>query len=216
MDNGGYCAEFAWRYGILRQTARLLIKLSGTPLKMEGEQHLHQHGHFVLVANHSSYLDSLFLVALLPYNLTYVAKRELTARFFTRVFLERIGTNFVERFDKQRGVGDARQIAQAVREGKSMVFFPEGTFYRMPGLHPFHMGAFVAAAEAKAPVIPVVIKGTRSLLRAGSWFPRQSAVTVKVCEPIPPDDRDWTSAVRLRDKARAEILKHCGEPDLAE
>ena len=86
----------------------------------------------------------------------------------------------------------------------------------MAGLHPFHMGAFVAAAEADAPVIPVVIRGTRSLLRADSWFPRRSTVTVKVCEPIPPDGRDWTSAVRLRDKARTEILKHCGEPDLAD
>ncbi|MBW1828695.1 MAG: AMP-binding protein [Deltaproteobacteria bacterium] len=208
--------KFSWSYGIFRQATRLLVRLSGTPLKMEGEEHLHQYGHFVLVANHSSYLDSLFLVAILPYNLSYVAKRELTTQFFTRVFLERIQTEFVERFDKQRGVADARQVSRVVQEGRSLVFFPEGTFYRMPGLLPFHMGAFVAAAEAEVPVIPVTIKGTRSLLRAGSWFPRRSAVTIKVSKPIPPDGRDWASAVRLRDKARVEILKHCGDPDLAD
>ena len=206
--------KFAWRYSILRQMARLLIRLSATPLRIEGEEHLQKYRHFVLVANHSSYLDSLFLVALLPYNLSYVAKGELTDRFFTRVFLQRIGTNFVERFDKQRGVADARKVAQAVREGRSMVFYPEGTFYRMPGLHAFHMGAFVAAVEAEAPVIPVAIRGTRSLLRADNWFPRRSSVSVKVCNPIHPHGKDWSSAVQLRDKARAEILKNCGEPDL--
>ncbi|MCP4577417.1 MAG: 1-acyl-sn-glycerol-3-phosphate acyltransferase, partial [Deltaproteobacteria bacterium] len=186
----------------------------GTPLNIEGKEHFQHCSHFVLVANHSSYLDSLFLVAVLPCNLSYVAKRELKTQFFTRVFLERIQAEFVERFDKQRGVADARQVSRVAQEGRSLVFFPEGTFYRMPGLLPFHMGAFVAAAEADVPVIPVAIRGTRSLLRAESWFPRRSAVTLKVCKPIAPDGKDWAAAVQLRDKARAEILQHCGEPDL--
>jgi hypothetical protein len=64
-------------------------------------------------------------------------------------------------------VADARRTVQTVQADRSLVFFPEGTFTRMPGLLPFHMGAFVAAAEAGVPVVPVTIRGTRSLLRAG-------------------------------------------------
>jgi 1-acyl-sn-glycerol-3-phosphate acyltransferase len=82
------------------------------------------------------------------------------------------------------------------------------------------MGAFHAAAAAGVPVIPIAIRGSRSLLRAGSWFPRRGPVTVTLGAPLHPqqlmaagDDR-WRLAVRLRDAARARILAHCGEPDL--
>jgi len=122
----------------------------------------------------------------------------------------------VERFDKQRGVADARRTVQAVRTGRSLVFFPEGTFTRMPGLLPFHMGAFVAAAEAGVPLVPVTIRGTRSLLRAGSWFPRRGAVRISVAAPIVPEGSDWAAAVKLRAAARAALLAHLGEPDLAQ
>ena len=144
----------------------------------------------------------------------FVAKAELRDSFSTRVPLNRLQTRFVERFDQQQGIADARRTADAVRQGHSLVFFPEGTFGRVPGLLPFHMGAFVAAAEASAPVVPVVIRGTRSILRSDSWFPRRGAVMVTVCEAIVPHGRDWNSAVSLRNQARQEILDHLGEPDL--
>jgi 1-acyl-sn-glycerol-3-phosphate acyltransferase len=85
----------------------------------------------------------------------------------------------------------------------------------MPGLLPFHMGAFIAAAEAGVPVVPVTIRGTRSLLRADSWFPRRGAVRVSVAAPILPVGSDWAAAVKLRDAARAALLARLREPDLA-
>jgi 1-acyl-sn-glycerol-3-phosphate acyltransferase len=206
--------KFSWRYSILRTLARALVFLSGTSLTVEGKEHLQRLEHCVLVANHASYLDSPILVAALPGNFSYVAKRELTTRFISRTFLRKIRTEFVERFDKQRGMVDARKTSKAVQEGRSLVFFPEGTFYRMPGLHPFHMGAFAAAAEAGVPVVPIAISGTRSILRAGLMFPRRGTVRITICEPIYPEGKDWVSAIKLRDAVRAEILKHCGEPDL--
>jgi 1-acyl-sn-glycerol-3-phosphate acyltransferase len=104
----------------------------------------------------------------------------------------------------------------AAASGRSLLFFPEGGFTRIPGIAAFHMGAFVAACEAGVPVVPVAIRGTRSILRAGSWFPRRGAISVVVGEAIRPAVGDpWPSAVKLRDKIRRRILRHCGEPDLA-
>ena len=114
-----------------------------------------------------------------------------------------------------RGVADARRTMQTVQAGRSLLFFPEGTFTRMPGLLPFHMGAFIVAAEAGVPVVPVTIRGTRSLLRADSWFPHRGAARVSVGAPILPIGTDWTAAVKLRDDVRAALLAHLGEPDLA-
>jgi 1-acyl-sn-glycerol-3-phosphate acyltransferase len=173
-------------------------------------------GPCVIAANHASYLDGIIMTAVLPGVFSFVAKRELTARVVARVFLRHIGAEFVERFELARGVEDARQAARAARRGKTLVFFPEGTFTRTPGLLPFHMGAFVAAAEADVPLVPVAIRGTRSILRSDQWFPRRGTISVTIGAPLAPEGTDWSAAIKLRDAARAEILRHCGEPDLAD
>jgi 1-acyl-sn-glycerol-3-phosphate acyltransferase len=77
------------------------------------------------------------------------------------------------------------------------------------------MGAFVIAAQTGVPLLPVTIRGARSVLRDGSWFARRGAISVSVAAPLLPQGSDWNAAVALRDAARAEILRRCGEPDLA-
>jgi 1-acyl-sn-glycerol-3-phosphate acyltransferase len=206
-----------WRWGFLRGALRLLAFATGTKLKAEGMDLLPpQERPCIYVANHSSYLDSFALVALLQRDVSFVAKSELAGPWFTRVPLERIGTLFVERFETERSIDDARGLFSAAASGRSLLFFPEGGFTRIPGVMPFHMGAFLAAAEAGAPVVPVAIRGTRSMLRAKSCFPRRGSITVVVGEAITPAAGErWAEALSLRDRARRHILRHCGEPDLA-
>jgi len=55
----------------------------------------------------------------------------------------------------------------------------------------------------------------RSVLRDGTWYLRRAAISVTIGAPIAPEGEDWAAAVRLRDAVRAEILRRCGEPDLA-
>jgi 1-acyl-sn-glycerol-3-phosphate acyltransferase len=205
----------SWRWAVMRRGARLLFRLGRIPLSVEGVERLPREQACVIVSNHASYLDGVMLVATLPTEFAFVAKAELDRQFIPRRFLRRIGALFVERFDQQRGVADARHTVQTVQAGRSLLFFPEGTLTRMPGLLPFHMGAFVAAAEAGVAVVPVTIRGTRSLLRADSWFPRRGAVRIDVGAPIPPGGTDWAAVVELRDAARAALLTRLGEPDLA-
>lgn len=98
--------------------------------------------------------------------------------------------------------------------GRTLVFFPEGTFTRRAGLTAFYLGAFKVAAEAGVPVVPGSIRGTRSMLRGEQWFPRWSAISVNFDQPIAPTGTDFAAIVQLRDSARAAVLPHCGEPDL--
>lgn len=207
---------FQKAYGAMRFFAKLFLRLGRIPLTIEGAEHLDPSDHFIVVSNHCSFADGPILAAALPIHTSYVAKVELSRNVFSRLFFDRLRTAFVERFDSRKGTSDARQVIRSAQQGRSFIFFPEGTFYRMPGLQPFRMGAFLTAVRAGVPVVPVAIRGSRSLLRGDTWFPRRTAVSVRVCSPIFPDGNDWDAGVRLRDAARAEILKYCGEPDLAE
>ncbi len=205
--------KLEWRWRLSRSATLVLARLTGTSLAVRGLENLPTTP-CVLIANHSSYLDAYTLIAAIPRHFHYVAKRELLDNPWLAKPLQRMGTLFVERFDVQRGADEARKIAEAARAGQSLGFFPEGTFTRMPGLLDFRMGAFVTAAQAGVPVVPVIIHGTRSMLRANSWFPRRGRLEVIVEPPIQPDGDDWSAAIRLRDAARTVILRLCGEPDL--
>jgi acyl carrier protein len=206
----------AWGWRFSRAMALGFLKLCRLPLTVRGREHIPASGPFVMAANHASYLDGLILLAALPERgYSFAAKRELSQSLVPRLFLRSIGTDFVERADIRQGVEDAARLAGSVRAGRTPIFFAEGTFTRSAGLLPFRMGAFVVAAQTGVPLVAVTIRGARSVLRDGSWFARRGAIVVTVSAPLLPLRSDWNAAVALRDAARAAILRHCGEPDLA-
>ena len=166
--------------------------------------------------NHSSYIDSLVLTAVLPGEPAFVAKQELSGQFIAGLLLRRLGIPFVERYDVSGSLTDAEALIALARQGRIMVFFPEGTFTRRAGLSGFYLGAFKVAAEANLPILPGVIRGTRSMLRSDQWFPRHTAINIEIGEPVMPSGTDFRSVLRLRDEVRDIVLSHCGEPDLGD
>jgi acyl carrier protein len=203
-----------WRFG--QRCAWLFLRLCAIPLAVRGLENLPRNGPYVVASNHTSYLDGAVLLAILPWHKSaFVAKRELRDSFITRVFLGGLGAQFVERFEVQKSAEHADELAGAAREGTTLIVFPEGTLLRHTGLLPFRTGAFQTAVQAQVPVVPVALRGVRSVLRDGTWYLRRAPVSVTIGNPIAPEGSDWNAAVKLRDVVRAEILKHCGEPDLA-
>jgi 1-acyl-sn-glycerol-3-phosphate acyltransferase len=203
------------RQAASRALARFAAAAIGVRVTAVGTENLPREGSIVAVANHSTYLDAIVMMAALPVDIVFIAKAELAESWLMRRLLTSVGTRFVERFDAARSAEDARDLTEAARSGTSFAFFPEGTFVRAPGLLEFRMGAFVLAAESGIPIVPIAIAGTRALMPAGSWLPRRGPVRVVVGAPIAPSGSEWNAAIRLRDAARTHILAHCGEPDLA-
>jgi 1-acyl-sn-glycerol-3-phosphate acyltransferase len=202
------------RRRVARLCARVLFAWIGMPLRLEGGENLRAEGPAIVAPNHQSYLDGLVLTALLPPGFAFVVKRELEKSLFARIFLRRLGTLFVERFDAAQSAGETRKVLEAIQAGQSLVIFPEGTFQRYPGLLPFRMGTFAVAVDAGVPVVPVAIQGTRSLLRGDDRLLRHGRVKVAAAPAVKPDGNGWHAGVQLRDEVRAAILARCGEPDL--
>lgn len=200
------------RRATARRFARAVLRLIGLPLKVEGLEHLPADGACVVVANHASYLDSMLLGALLPPRFGFAAKRELATAPFVGLALRRMGIAFVERFDAARGVEDTQAMQARVRAGESFVIFPEGTFRRAPGLLPFKLGAFITAADAGVPLVPLALHGTRSLLRAGAWLPERVPVAVRLLPPLRPAGTCWDAALAARDAVRRALAEDLREP----
>ena len=205
----------AWSVG--RNAARLFLKVTGSVLVVRGLENLPRGSTSVLVANHASYADGLVLMAAVPTHFAFVAKQELRERFVSRVYLEKLGAEFAERFDVRQRVEAAARLVDVASRGKSLVFFPEGTFTDAPGLLPFHLGAFVVAARARVPIVPVAIRGSRALLRGDRWVPQRGMLTVTIGTPIAPRGdgaNTFSAAAEMRDAARRQILRECGEAEL--
>ncbi|HET6472573.1 MAG TPA: AMP-binding protein [Pseudomonadales bacterium] len=202
------------RWRTMQRGARWLLRLCGVPLTVTGADRVPR-GPCVFVANHSSYLDAVVVAATVPMPCSFVVKSDLARKFFARLLLERIGATFVARREVQKSVADAHQLTVLLGRGTPLLMFPEGTLTRMPGLLPFHMGAFAAAVGAHVPVVPITIRGTRSILRADIWYAHRGEVDVEFGTPLVPDGTDWHAVVRLRDRTRAALLERLGEPDLA-
>jgi 1-acyl-sn-glycerol-3-phosphate acyltransferase len=199
----------SWRWAVVRLGIRLLRGLTATSLRVEGLDRLPSPDRpCILVANHSSYLDSLALIDAIPREFSYVAKEELEQKFYSRVFLQRLGTLFVERFDAMRGASASEEFTAKLNVGGSLAFFPEGTFRADPGLLPFRSGAFVAATQSGLPVIPVTIKGTREILKADSAFVHHGTVEVIIDTQLRPSGEDWAEVIRLQTAAQDAIASH--------
>ena len=205
--------KFCWNVG--RTVSRWFLSLAGIPVAVRGR--MPDKLPVVVAVNHTSYLDAVVLLSLLPYRgYAFVAKREFKDHWLMRSLLAGFGTFFIERFDVAKSAEHAGDLAEAAKQGASLIVFPEGTLKRTTGLMPFRTGAFQAAAQAGLSVVPIALRGVRSILRDGTWYLRRAPVTVTIGEPIAPAGTDWAAAVALRDQVRAEILKSCGEPDLDE
>jgi 1-acyl-sn-glycerol-3-phosphate acyltransferase len=213
------CVVLALVPGVLRRrrvargAAKLFFFAIGSPVRVEGGA-IEPHYPCVVVANHASYLDGIILTAALPAGFTYLIKFEMSRVPIAGFVLRRLGSAFVDRDDRNDRQRTARALHSLATRGSALGFFPEGTFDESPGLKPFHLGAFAAAARAKLPVVPVVIHGARWKLPAGQLLPRPGPLRVHICDAVRPPATDPTARA-LMTETRRTMLRHLDEPDLA-
>jgi 1-acyl-sn-glycerol-3-phosphate acyltransferase len=196
-----------------RRMARIYLTVAGMPLTVRSPERIPA-GQCVVVCNHASYLDGIVLTAALPPHFAFVIKREMSAVPLAGALLQRLGSQFVERFDRQKSAADARRVLRNATQGQSVVFFPEGTFTRTPGLLKFHAGAFVTATRVGCPLVPAVVRGTRRALPPNGGLPLPGRIELEILPLLAAAEGADPSVSGLRERARAAILAALGEPDL--
>lgn len=150
--------------------------------RVSGQERVPRTGPLLVVSNHLSWYDPFLLAVLFPRRLWFYTKVEVFAWPLIGWLARMTG-----QIPVQRGVSDRVALERALaalRAGKALVIFPEGTVERQEQMIAAHTGVAMLALRSGATLMPVAHTGTRRVLRfRGSWLPR---VTVQIGEPYTP------------------------------
>jgi 1-acyl-sn-glycerol-3-phosphate acyltransferase len=184
--------------------SRAFLWIAGIPFRVEGLDRLPQ-SPCVVVANHASYIDAIAIAAALPPDFAFVIKKEMVRVPLASLLLRRLGSQFVERFDRHKGASDARRVLKLAATGKSLMFFPEGTFGETRQIGKFMGGAFATALRSHMPVVAVAIHGTREVFPPGGGLSiYRMPIRVEILAVLPAEG--------ARARSRELIAHAVGEP----
>ena len=192
--------------------SRMALRICGLRPRVTGVERLEGVGAAILVANHASYIDSVVLMATIPTDFRFLAKRRLADYPVIGSVIRRVGHVTVEKATVAQQLSGAEVLPNLLRQGRQMLVFPEGTFLRSPELLPFRLGAFKAAVDTGRPIVPIALRGTRRVLPDGTWLFTRGPIDVLIGTPLVPAAQRWQEMVRLRDEARTIIAHGSGEP----
>ena len=176
---------------------RTILKLAGIRVEVIGAEHVIKDGAQTLMANHQSWFDIFVVLAYVPCQFRFLAKKELFKVPFFGSALYRYGAIPIDRKNFVSAMRSIDAAAKKIREGKSVMTYPEGTRNKDGRLLPFKKGVFDLALRAGAPIIPISISGTRAIMPKKSLFPcKPGKVTLVVGKPVDVTDvrsKPWTN-----------------------
>jgi len=183
------------------------LVLSGVSVSVAGLENIRKGQPYIIMSNHQSSLDIWALIRYTPLQLRWVMKIELRKVPIFGLSCERAGYIYVDRGDSQKAHESLKIAGQKIRNGASIVFFPEGTRSRDGKLLPFKKGGFVIAVEAGVPILPVTITGSLPLLPRKSLKIMPGNIKMRFHEPIQVNGYSYDTREQLMDRVRKVIEK---------
>jgi len=179
-----------WFLLFARGWARTILLLCGIRARVIHAERLTGARSVIVAANHESFVDILVLLARLPMQVRFLAKRGVFAVPILGWSIRAAGFIPVDRGDRTRGAATMEAALARLKKGRSLVVFPEETRTRTGELSEFKKGAALLAIRSGLPILPVGIAGTRRVLAAGRWLMRPGPVVVAIGDPIEVAGRD--------------------------
>ncbi len=160
-----------------------LIDMAGVTFEIKGRENIPENEPVIYTPNHSSMFDIPAIVLTAPKPPMFIAKKELSVFPVLKDWMWVIDCVFVDRKNKDSARSSLHEAIEMVKNGRSLVIFPEGTRSKDGTLGTFKGGAMKIAMETGAKVVPVLIEGSRDRMEAtGNITP--GTVHVTYLEPI--------------------------------
>jgi 1-acyl-sn-glycerol-3-phosphate acyltransferase len=188
--------------------ARILLWLTNTRVDVIGKENVLMEKPQIFMANHQSDFDILIVLAYIPGQFRWIAKKEL---FKIPVFgkaMRNAGYIEIDRQNHEKALKSLDEAAQKIREGKSVVTFPEGTRSRDGKIRPFKQGMFHLAIQAGVPIVPISIIGAHEIMPKRTLKLKPGRITMVIDRPVDVSGYTLETRSELIEKIRHIIVRN--------
>jgi 1-acyl-sn-glycerol-3-phosphate acyltransferase len=165
--------------------AKGILRASGVRAELRGKENADPGAARIYVCNHQSFFDIFVLLSTLPVNFKFVLKQELMKIPILGFTMKRARYIAIDRSNPRSAARSMNLAVERIKEGASLVVFPEGTRSEDGRLQPFKKGGFLLSLKSGCPLVPVTISGTNRIAAKGSLCIRPGKVTVTIGEAVP-------------------------------
>ncbi len=210
------CSPFDRARRVVHELSRILVRIFFfLPLRwrqrIEGLEHVDRKKSYVIVLNHNAMTDipTLYYV---PLNFRWVSKREVFRIPFFGQFLRIHGDICIDRGHAKEAMEQLlREGNKWISRGASVAIFPEGTRSKSGDINRFKAGAFALAKEAGVEILPVVMWGTRTLVKKSCMFNWGNRISLRVLKPVPVEEVERMELHELMDATHARMCEALAE-----
>jgi len=193
---------------ITRGWGKTVTKFAGVPVKTIGFEKVDRGKPHIYMTNHQSYFDVICQTGFLPQMIRFVAKKELVYLPFFGQVMWAADHIIIDRSKQADAVAEMKKAGQKIRDGISILVYPEGTRSPDRVLCDFKKGGFMMALEAGVPIIPVSMVGTSPMMPKGRYTFTRTKVTMVCGDLIDPNEYSKEEREGLMDRVRAEIIRN--------
>ncbi len=189
----------------------LVVAAAGIELVVKGRENLWSKRPAVFIFNHQSSADVFIVSKLIRKDATGIAKKELKNMPVIGQLMMAAGVIFIDRKNREKAIEAMKPAVEALKQGTSIIIFPEGTRSKDYKLGPFKKGAFHLAMQAKVPIVPVVIRNAHDAMPKGASVFRSVAIEVIALAPVSTSRWKKENLDRQIHKIRGMFLKELGQ-----
>lgn len=195
-------------YISLKKWADFILNIISAKIELKGKENIPK-STCLFVSNHQGFLDIPIIVHSLDRTIGFIAKKEITKFKLITYWMKQIKCVFIDRKSLRESMKSINEAVQILKNGHSMVIFPEGTRSKGPKLGEFKKGSLKLALKAKVPIVPIAIDGSYKLREGNSHNKIRSAnVKVTICKPIYIENLSKEQLSDISNIVRQEIIKH--------
>lgn len=189
-----------------RWWSKVVLFVTGVRVRVHNPEIVSKGTAHIFVSNHISWYDIPALASFLP-RTKFVAKAELFKIPVFGAAMRAVGMIPIERQNRKAAFAAYDDAAKQIREGNSVIVFPEGTRGLDYTIRPFKKGPFVLAIAAGAPIVPILVHGTLDVIGKGSLLVHPRTVDVHLLEPVSVEGFDYQNRDHLAAIVRGRIAE---------